>query len=387
MKMKSIKVLIFLMIASFFSYAQIDSKYVKQADDIYDFGAKADAQQLYLLAIEENPNNIKANFMVGLIYIETIHKPRAIKYFLKAYEIDAGFNPYSEIGLTEDMKSSLLYYIGRAYHYGHDFDNAIQYYKRYKSNLNQDLTSKKISQEIYNDEVKYIDKKVEECNNGKEFVANPEDVTIENIGDQINSPFRDNVPVVSADEKVLVFTSRRPGGMNDDVDNDNMFYEDVYISHKEGDNWGPAQNIGDVINSETHDATSSLSPDGSVLYVYNDEKNGTLWSSTFEEESNGEWGSLKLLPQLKSRSSQETHVTSTQDGNKMIFVSDREGGQGSFDLWMVEKDDKGKWGDPINLGDKINTEYEERGPFILADGSALYFSSKGHKTMGEYEYF
>lgn len=366
------------------SMAQSDSKYVKQADDVYDFGAKEDAQQLYMLALEENPNNIKANFMSGVIYIETIHKPRGLKYFLKAFEIDAKYNPSL---INQDYKQSLLYYIGSSYHYSHDFENAINYYKRYKGNLDLDFTTKRLSKEVYDVENTDIERRLFECMNGKDFIANPVDVKIENLGDQINTPYGDYTPVVSADEKVLVFTSRRPGGTSDDVHTDNKYYEDVYISHKQGDNWGQAENIGTVINTETFDATSSLSSDGKILYIYNDEKGGTLYSSTFEEESNGEWGTLKIIPQLKSKSSHETHVTTTADGKKMIFTSDRDGGLGDLDMWMAEQDDNGKWLEPVNLGETLNTPYEERGPFILADGSAMYFSSQGHKGMGGHDIF
>lgn len=369
---------------AFMSMAQSDSKYVKQADDVYDFGAKEDAQQLYMLALEENPNNIKANFMSGVIYIETIHKPRGLKYFLKAFEIDAKYNPSL---INQDYKQSLLYYIGSSYHYSHDFENAINYYKRYKGNLDLDFTTKRLSKEVYDVENTDIERRLFECMNGKDFIANPVDVKIENLGDQINTPYGDYTPVVSADEKVLVFTSRRPGGTSDDVHTDNKYYEDVYISHKQGDNWGQAENIGTVINTETFDATSSLSSDGKILYIYNDEKGGTLYSSTFEEESNGEWGTLKIIPQLKSKSSHETHVTTTADGKKMIFTSDRDGGLGDLDMWMAEQDDNGKWLEPVNLGETLNTPYEERGPFILADGSAMYFSSQGHKGMGGHDIF
>ena len=382
--MRRILIFFAFTIISLVTLGQSDSKYVKQADDVYNFGAKADAQQLYMLALEENPNNIKANFMTGVIYIETIHKPRALKYFLKAYEIDAMFNP-SQINI--DYKTSLLYYIGLSYHYSHDFENAIKYYKRYKGNLDKDFTSKKMSNDVYEVENADVVRKLYECDNGKKFIADPVDVKIENLGESINSPYGDYVPVVSAEEDVLVFTSRRAGGTNNDVDTDNKYFEDVYISHKEGDSWGYAQNIGEPINTDFHDASSSLSPEGDVLYIYNTEKGGSLNSSTFEEEANGEWGSPKIMPQLKSKSSQETHVTVTSDGKRMIFVSDRSGGLGMTDLWMVEQDDDGKWQDPVNMGDKLNTPYEERGPFILADGSSLYFSSQGHEGMGGHDIF
>lgn len=381
-KLKLILSVIAISIATV-SFSQSDAKYVKQADDVYNYGAKADAQQLYLLGLDENPNNIKANFMVGIIYIETIHKPKALQYFLKAYELDAQYDP-TQINI--EYRNSLLYYIGASYHYGHDFKNAIQYYNRYNSYLDKQLLNKSISQETYNMEKKSVERKLYECENGKKFIAEPVEVTIENLGDQINTPFGDYTPVVSADEQVLVFTSRRIGGTSNDVHIDNKYFEDVYISHKVGDEWGAAQNIGTVINSETFDATSSISPDGKTLFIYKDEKGGSLYSSTWEEEANGEWGTPKIIPQIKSKSSHETHVTVTENGERMLFVSDRPGGIGNLDIWMIDQKN-GKWGEPVNLGKDINTEYEERGPFILADGSAMYFSSQGHEGMGGHDIF
>ena len=60
--------------------------YVRQGDDIYNFGDKRGAQGVYELALMSDPGNVRANFMMGITYLETIHKPRGLKYFLKAYE-------------------------------------------------------------------------------------------------------------------------------------------------------------------------------------------------------------------------------------------------------------------------------------------------------------
>jgi outer membrane protein OmpA-like peptidoglycan-associated protein len=69
-------------------------------------------------------------------------------------------------------------------------------------------------------------------------------------------------------------------------------------------------------------------------------------------------------------------------------VSDRPGGQGGRDIYVSKiVDGTNKWGEPKNLGPEINTAYDEEGVFMHPDGKTLYFSSKGHNTIGGYDVF
>ena len=54
---------------------------------------------------------------------------------------------------------------------------------------------------------------------------------------------------------------------------------------------------------------------------------------------------------------------------------------------MVKKLPFGNWTEPQNLGEPINTEYDEESPFLHPDGKTLYFSSVGHKSMGGFDIF
>lgn len=75
------------------------------------------------------------------------------------------------------------------------------------------------------------------------------------------------------------------------------------------------------------------------------------------------------------------------DGNTLYFISDRPGGYGGKDIWSSERLSSGNWSEPVNLGSKINTAEDEESPFMMADGATLYFSSKGHNSMGGYDVF
>ncbi|MGZ4044529.1 MAG: hypothetical protein ACXVO9_15095, partial [Bacteroidia bacterium] len=65
----------------------------------------------------------------------------------------------------------------------------------------------------------------------------------------------------------------------------------------------------------------------------------------------------------------------------------RPGGYGGKDIYRIKHLPNGKWAMPYNLGPEINTQYDEDAPFIHPDGVTMYFSSKGHNTMGNYDVF
>jgi Tol biopolymer transport system component len=71
----------------------------------------------------------------------------------------------------------------------------------------------------------------------------------------------------------------------------------------------------------------------------------------------------------------------------LVFTSRRAGGKGQADLWSSTKRSNGTWTLPENLGDSINTELEEFGPFLHPDGKTMYFSSNGHPGMGGKDIF
>lgn len=75
------------------------------------------------------------------------------------------------------------------------------------------------------------------------------------------------------------------------------------------------------------------------------------------------------------------------DGMKMVFASYGRESSPSLDIFMVEKNEAGKWGKPVRLSTMINTSYDDAFPTLSEDGTTLYFSSKGHNSMGGYDIF
>ncbi len=345
--------------------------YMEQAELIMaDTKAMDDARDIMVTAADYDTTNIKANFEAGHMHLLTINKDYAIKFFLRIYRQDA------------DYRFDLEYWIGKAYHYGLDFDNAIKFYSRYRDRLAKRPTyagKDKV-------DLKEVERNIVECNNGKEYVAHPKNFSIVNIGREINSEFDDYAPVLSENGNELVFTTRRrDGNTYENVADDNKPYEDVFFSTRTNGAWAKAKNIGPTINTKFNNSNLALSPDGNTLFLYSDEGNGDIYIS--KRLINGSWGVPEPLPGLINSSYKESSVSITKDGNTLYFSSERPGGYGGSDIYYCVKDSRGEWTRVKNMGTAINTEYDEDGPFIDYDGKTLYFSSKGRKGMGGYDIY
>jgi len=139
------------------------------------------------------------------------------------------------------------------------------------------------------------------------------------------------------------------------------------------------------LNSDDHDATISVSPDGNTLFIYQDSLgDGQVKYSMLIGET---WSApVKLGSDINSEY-WETHCTISSNGNELYFVSDRLNGQGKRDIYRCYKNADGTWGKSQNMGAIINTAYDEDAPFLSPDGKFLYFASKGHATMGGFDLF
>lgn len=329
-----------------------------------------DARGLMVLAADLDTTFLKANYDAGYLHLLTIGKELGVKYFLRVYRQNPAY------------RFDLEYWIGKSYQYGLDFDNALVFYNRYK----QKLSDKPHYQGKDKLPMETVDKSIVECMNGKEFVANPGNFSIVNIGREINSEYEDYGPVLNEEEDEIIFTTRRrDGNLNQNVADDNKPYEDIFIARKKNGVWSYATNIGDRINTPFHDSNLALSADGKTLYILKDEGGGDIYFCKQQED--GSWGAPVALPGIINSSFEEKSISISKDGKTLYFSSNRPGGLGGTDLYRATKDAKGEWANVKNLGPKINTAFDEEGPFIDYDMTTLYFSSKGHKNIGSYDIF
>jgi len=320
--------------------------------------------------------NANINFNIGVCYVNsTFLKSKAIPYLLKAIE-NVSMDYTGEYNETTAPVHA-FYYLGIAYRINYQLTEAIENFEKFKYYLTSDQAAR----------IKDVDRQIEVCYNARKLMANPVSIKIENMGNVVNTAYAEYSPVVAVDGSKLFFTSRREGSTGGLKTEDGKYYEDIYVSESGSGayNFEKPDKIGPTINTNGHEATISISPDGKQLFIYKDDNgDGNIYVSNLKGM---DWSAPeKLGPEINTKY-WETHACLSPDGNTLYFVSNRPGGYGGRDIWMSEKLASGKWGKAQNMGPLVNTEYNEESPFISNDGVTLFFSSQGHENMGGFDVF
>lgn len=353
----------------------------ERGNDIYKTGEAGDyleALPFFLELYRKDSTNANISYLVGNCYLNARSgKARAIPYLKKA--ILSTTTNY-KAGSSEERNAPLLAHklLGDAYHFHSEFDNAIDSYENYKRELLAHNQKDNVN-------LKIADRKIKMCQTAKDLIATPVRVKIENMGKALNSAYADYSPVLTADQSVMIFTSRRKESTGGETYEGGKFFEDIYISNKTSSGWSAAENISTTINTNGNEASVGISPDGQEILIYKDDAgDGNIYSTTL----NGDvWTvPVKLNENVNSKYWEPSAFISA-DGYALYFTSDRPGGFGGRDLYVSRKTEKGEWGKAVNMGATINTPYDEDAPFIHPDGITLFFSSNGHSTMGGFDIF
>lgn len=236
-------------------------------------------------------------------------------------------------------------------------------YDSFKSNLKNERK--------YN--IDYLSHQLEGLERARTFKKYSINLLRSNLGETINNRLPNFNPVISGDGKTMAFTTKE------------RFYQSINISKKINGKWEKPTNITLDLVVDGNCSTLSLNYNATELYLFKDDNHdGNIYVSNF---SNGKWSPMRKLNENINTESYETHASISADGSKLYFASNREGGFGDLDIYVSHKDEMGNWGPAVNLGENINTQFNENTPFITNDGKTLFFSSDGHNTMGGYDIF
>jgi len=312
----------------------------------------------YERLVQVEPDNIDYNSKLGLCYLFTkVDKTKAIPFLEKANN-----NP--------KKSGEIPHYLGVAYTMNFEFDKAKTVFEEYK-----------IKPGKYADEV---DLRIQKCDYAKGLMKKPIDVSFENLGPTINSQFSDYYPFVTKDETYIVFTSRRKEGKGR-KEFDGYYPADIWITKYNGSKYTEASSAG-PINSMFDERVVGLSDDGEQMMVYLDNLNefGNIYTCT--KKSAMEYGRKRNLEPVNSKHL-ENSASIAGDNSVMFFSSNRPGGFGGQDIWMIRHLPTGGWAAPQNLGPTINTPFDEDFPTISEDRRTLYFASEGHMGMGGFDLF
>ena len=174
----------------------------------------------------------------------------------------------------------------------------------------------------------------------------------------------------------------------------NLPYLDLY--HATMNNQGILENIvpfSEEINTDSHESSATFSKDGNTMYFNrtNTNRNNTEGERIAHvkiykaELVDGNWTNVTVMP-FSSNDYSTKHATFSKDGKTLYFASDMPGTLGGFDIYKVAINEDGTYGEPENLGNKVNTKHREQFPYI-SDYDVLYFASDGHLGFGGLDVF
>ncbi|MDY0779824.1 OmpA family protein [Tenacibaculum sp. IB213877] len=211
----------------------------------------------------------------------------------------------------------------------------------------------------------------------------------------INTPLSNFAPTFYHNQ--LVFSSEKMADKSSKNKKDDRLFIDLFTSEiiNDGTLNYPIK-FSNSINTQYHESTSTFTTDGNTIYFtrnnftnnkINKDKDGTIKLKIYKAVKNGkgEWINIQELP-FNSDEYSVAHPTLNADETKLYFVSDMPGGFGLSDLYEVTIHTDGSFGKPKNLGNKINTEGKETFPFMSKNGN-LYFASNGRPGLGGLDIF
>lgn len=338
----------------------------------YFGGSFAGALAMFKDIEKDDPQDDVAKYYIGACYYALGQYDNCRESLLKGQEVAKGKN------------TKINYLLGKIYQRSGEIDKAIEHYQMHNA-----------SDKAASAEKEEVTVFLAQCDVAKKLMSEPLNVNISNLGAEINSRFDDKNPCVTADDQRLVFTTRRPENPDSpiDVEGDGKHFENIYMCRKDSSTmqFGKATIMEKSINTPAHDACTSISPDGKQLFIYKNDidnkasRGGNVFVS---KQLNGKWKKPESLGKpINTGPNWEGGACVSPDGKRYFFTSERPGGFGGSDIWMVERLSKKKWGEPVNMGAKINSSFDEAGMFLAPDGKTLFFCSNGPKSMGGYDVF
>ena len=352
--------------------AQSTRKDLKTGNKFFEQENYRAAIPYYEKVLAKDPNNAKALFNAGISYM-SFDKEKASDYIYKAQK------------LKPKVSKDVDYWLGRVDHLNYNFDEAIAHYAAYNATLKKnDQRKEELSQLIAHSK------------NAKVQFNSPKDIFVKNLGPTINTQYSEHSPVISSDDKLLIFTSRgenvtgASGSVSDkknkSVAADGEYYEDVFEATRiDDENWQKPRSLSGVLNGKGHDASVQLFDNDTKLLMYRNDNNGDLFVT---DKTGGDWTAPKPLDGNINSKAFESDAFITPDGLTLYFSTGKFSEDGTLDLYTATRTAIGSdWGTARSLGANINTKYDDDSPYLSKDGKTLYFSSRGHNTMGGYDIF
>jgi outer membrane protein OmpA-like peptidoglycan-associated protein/TolA-binding protein len=342
----------------------------EQGKSFYDKDKYSDAIPYFEEAVKNDPKNENALYYLGLSCRYDGKNEKAIEHFNSLIKVNPNYWAW------------FYYEAGVAYMDLKQFDQSITMFDEFLKRYPQDA-----SKVIYRHKAQYklnYAKEQKTLANAKQIMKAPTKLPA-----TVNTNFADYMPTLDPTGTKLYFTSQRLGGIDEEPSTDKEGDEDIYFIEKSGNIWSNPQLLPEPINSGSNEGAACFSADGQLMVYTACGRDGGIGScdlfvSTLE---GNQWTKPINMGNVVNTDAWDSQPTISYDGSRIIFSSNRAGGYGAEDLYMIERNLFGEWGPPMNLGGIVNTPFTDFSPFLSQDGKTLYFASSGHPGYGGSDIF
>lgn len=306
-------------------------------------------------ALQYDENYLDALLLKAELYQDMWYDSLALMSYERIFEIDSMAYPKSAISLS---KLYMKYFC---------YDKSVSLLNWFLSLPGQKESVRKIAE-----------RELTLAKFRKELVDNPVDYNPKNIGNIVNSADDEYVNQYYPAEEKIVFTNFHRF--------ESLVSENVYVSYMIDSLWTLPELLFENIDAKDIGA-ANISADGSEIYFSSSALGDSYGSCDIYcvKFAEGRWSAPNNINAINTPE-WESQPCLSADGKELYFVrGDRK--TSSTDLFVSYKDDDGNWSKAKRLNSKINTDGNERSPFVHYDGKTLYFSSDSHLGMGGYDLF
>lgn len=392
--MRKLFIFFFLLLVSTLSFSQQDivEKYDACAEEIdaeskrqfkkaysyYKDGKLDKAFPLLKELIENDSDFASPYFLMGMIGVARENTKMIEKYFPLVREVCSDYS-----------HPLMFYYLGVIDYSYNRFDRAVVCFERFLDETLHDNNYSKMQTTAIN-YIKWCEFLSLSEKDKYPFLANK----IERISTEQD----ETKPFLSLDEQTILFVRK----VKQRSKNEESFYQQTSFTtkdvlcqaFKEYDEdleiweFDAGFSIRELENTLNKPTKVSMTADKKQMYLSFMDKTTGKYQIYCSKSVDGVWSEPENIGNIVNLSTaNQIDPFITVDGNTLYFSSDRNSGQGGYDIWVTHKSKNGSWLKPTNLGKRINTPRDEFSSYLHPDNKSFYFSSNGWKGFGGQDLF
>ena len=337
---------------------------LKKADGFFDQEDYHTAGAQYEQILRSFPNSGIAKFKAGVCYLYTGQADRGLGYIREARQLPLEVDPY------------YYFWLGKAFHLNMRIDSALINYRRYLSTAPKTDAFRKGTENL-----------IAQAHRTESYFLSPDASPLQprNLGENLNSPYTERNPLLTADGKLMVFASRRPLYPEEQPQADGEFQEKMFVAQRQPDgSWSKAAPLLAPADRKSWYLPVQMLDGGQRLLLMQE---GAAKGGFFEADRQGDTYDLPSPLDLGLSAEATGYDVTFSPDLKTAIYSKLNRNTGDLDLYQTRRQADGDWTKALRLPATANSLENEVSPLLLEGGRTLVFASKGRDGLGGYDLY